>query len=1013
MLRLKKLLLYIPLVLLSTPSISQETAKFYEIEKDFRTGLHLYDRQQFNAAYRSFELVNKNLINQAELSLPENASQMLIQSSYYMAICDLELYHQGAENKLMAFVDRYPENPLSKTASFELGSFYYRQRDFKKAIDWFAKTEVNLLSTAMQNEFHFRYGYALFEEDKFEEATYHFEKLISKNSKYTYPAAYYDGIIQYKSKNYSTALERFEFIKTSKSYAESAPVYICKIYYDQQNYVKALSAVAEAIQIPQVKNLNDIYLIGGGSAYSLKDWAKTIEYYELSAKKSTLSDLASYELGYALFQNQLYQKAIDYLKTNADKKNAYAQHSLYIIAQSFYQLGDKQSARNAFSKASKLNQEKFITSSSLLNYAKLSYELNFYQNAIESFQDYLDEYGDTPEAEEAQSLLGESLLYTRNYKQAIQILEKIEPRSKRANLAFQKVSYYRGVELFNEAKYTDAIKLFNQSLSIATDKKIQALAWYWKGESNYMLNNYDEALKFYSMFDQSNASENTDMNTEVNYQLGYTYFKKEDYKSSIVYFDRYIRAESKANNPANAKKVNDAVLRLADGYFVIKDYDKSLFSYNKIINDKATGSDYSLFQKSMILGLQNKQNDKIVTLKALLANYPTSSYADDATFEIGNGYFVMNTIPDAITYFLALVKKFPNSRYVAKSRLSLGLIYYNESQDDKAIEMYKAIIGDYPGTEEAKEALLAIKNIYVDAGNADGYLNYVKTLPFASVSSGAQDSITYQAANNRYLLGDCENAINGFNNYIERFQNGVFIIEAHANRAECFIKTKREKSALIDFEYLISNSNPKYLERSLVQAARIYLKNKDYAKSSMYYTQLESQAEFKDNYQEAISGALKSYAAMNDSAGILKYSQRVLNFEKSSIEDQYLANLYLGRYYFSINKIDEAENSYRAVSKLTKTEAGAEAKYMLASILFLKGKYIDAQQACFDLSNQVPSYEYWVAKGFIILAETYAKLGNDFQAKSTLQSIIEEYSVKDDGIIDEANKKLIEISQPK
>ena len=459
--------------------------------------------------------------------------------------------------------------------------------------------------------------------------------------------------------------------------------------------------------------------------------------------------------------------------------------------------------------------------------------------------------------------------------------------------------------------------------------------------------------------------------------------------------------------------MNDAILRLADGYFVIKDYDKSLFSYNKIINDKATGSDYSLFQKSMILGLQNKQNDKIITLKTLLSGYPNSSYADDATYEIGNGFFIMNTIPDAITYFLNLIQKYPNSRYVAKSRLSLGLIYYNESQDDKAVGMYKAIITDYPGTEEAKEALLAIKNIYVDAGNADGYLNYVKTLPFASVSSGAQDSITYQAANNRYLLGDCENAINGFNTYIERFQNGNFIIEAHANRADCFMRTKKEKSALIDYDFLISNSNPKYLERSLVQAARIYFKSKDYAKASEYYTQLESQAEFKDNYMEAISGALKSFAALNDSTGILKYSQRVLSFEKSSIEDQYLANLYLARYYYSINKIEEADNAYRAVAKLTKTEAGAEAKYMLANILFLKGKYLDAQQACFDLSNQVPAYEYWVARGFIILAETYAKLGNDFQAKSTLQSIIEEYSIKDDGVIDEANKKLLEINQPK
>jgi TolA-binding protein len=327
--------------------------------------------------------------------------------------------------------------------------------------------------------------------------------------------------------------------------------------------------------------------------------------------------------------------------------------------------------------------------------------------------------------------------------------------------------------------------------------------------------------------------------------------------------------------------------------------------------------------------------------------------------------------------------------------------------------MYKAIIADYPGTEEAKEALLAIKNIYVDAGNADGYLNYVKTLPFASVSSGAQDSITYQAANNRYLIGDCENAINGFNNYIERFTNGSFILEAHANRAECFIKTKKEKMALIDYEYLVAKSNPKYLERSLVQSARINFKLKEYEKAAKLYRSLETQAEFKDNYLEAISGALKSYAALNDSTGIMKYAKQVLLVEKSSIEDQYLANLFLGRLYFSLNNIEEADNYFKAVAKLTKTEYGAEAKYMVAKILFLKGKYLDAQQACFDLSNQVPAYEFWVAKGFIILAETYAKLGNDFQAKSTLESIIDEYSTENDGILEEAKMKLTELTQPK
>jgi TolA-binding protein len=1013
MVLLKKLSIYITLLIIAIPAFSQESAKFKEIDKEFRKALHLFDVQQYNAAYHTFENVNEELIKVSRVGLSNDAKQLMVQAEYYMAICDLELYHTGAENKLMAFVERYPENPLSKTASFELGSFYYRQRNFSKTIEWYEKTDVSLLSKSVQNEFYFRYGYSLFENDKFEQASDYFEKLIDKNSKYSYPAAYYDGIIQYNAKNYASALTRFEFVKQSKTYADIAPYYICKIYYDQQKYSEVLSNAAIAIQNPSLKNINDIYLMAGASAFNLTDWNKTIEYYELAAKKTSLTDLANYELGYALFQNQLYQKSIDYLKFVADKKTPYSQHALYILGQSFYQLKDKPSARNAFGKAAKLNQEKFLTASSLLNYAKLSYELNFYQTAIESFQDYIDAYPESTDAEDAQALLGEALLFTRNYKLAIEILDKIQPRTKRANIAYQKVSYYRGIELFNEGKPTEAIRLFNQSLNNPLDKSIQSYAWYWKAEAYYQQNNYDEALKYFSLFEQSDIKFDKELHSSVNYQLGYTYFKKEDYKSSIVYFDRFLKAEIKLGTQSNTKRYNDAVLRLADGYFMIKEYDKALFSYNKIINDKLPGSDYSLFQKSMILGLQNKQNDKIVTLKQLLNLYPNSTYADDATYEIGTGYFVMNTIPDAIQYFLAVIQKYPNSRFVAKSRLNLGLIYYNESNDEKATEMYKAIITDYPGTEEAKEALLAIKNIYVDAGNADGYLNYVKTLPFASVSAGAQDSITYQAANNRYLIGDCENAINGFNNYIERFANGYFILEAHANRAECFLKTKKEKMALIDYEYMVSNSNPKYLERSLVQSARINFKLKEYEKAAKLYTQLENQAEFKENYLEAISGALKSYAALNDSTGILKYANKVITFEKSSIEDQYLANLYLARYYFSINNIEEADKYYRTVSKLTKTEYGAEAKYMLAQILFIKGKYLDAQQACFDLSNQVPAYEYWVAKGFIILAETYAKLGNDFQAKSTLESIIDEYSVETDGIIEEAKKKLNELTQPK
>ena len=120
------------------------------------------------------------------------------------------------------------------------------------------------------------------------------------------------------------------------------------------------------------------------------------------------------------------------------------------------------------------------------------------------------------------------------------------------------------------------------------------------------------------------------------------------------YFDKFLKGIDRASVIDN-KKINDATLRLADGYFVIKDYDKALFSYNKIANDHIGGTDYALFQKGIILGLQGKQNDKIVTLKQVLNNYTKSAYADDATFEIANSYFSMNNNSDATLYFNNLI----------------------------------------------------------------------------------------------------------------------------------------------------------------------------------------------------------------------------------------------------------------------------------------------------------------------------------------------------------------------
>jgi lysozyme family protein len=51
-------------------------------------------------------------------------------------------------------------------------------------------------------------------------------------------------------------------------------------------------------------------------------------------------------------------------------------------------------------------------------------------------------------------------------------------------------------------------------------------------------------------------------------------------------------------------------------------------------------------------------------------------------------------------------------------------------------------------------------------------------------------------------------------------------------------------------------------------------------------------------------------------------------------------------------------------------------------------------------------HTYWPGRIFLLLSDISVKNGDTFQAKATLQSLIDYYTIKNDGIIDEARKRL-------
>ena len=111
----------------------------------------------------------------------------------------------------------------------------------------------------------------------------------------------------------------------------------------------------------------------------------------------------------------------------------------------------------------------------------------------------------------------------------------------------------------------------------------------------------------------------------------------------------------------------------------------------------------------------------------------------------------------------------------------------------------------------------------------------------------------------------------------------------------------------------------------------------------------------------------------------------------------------------ALNKLDQAFDQFAAVAESVKSLEGAESKYRMAEILFTKANYDKAEQEVFSFAEKKTPHQYWMAKSFILLAQIYVQKNDLFQAKATLQSVIDGYANSSDGIIDAASAMQVEL----
>src|SRR5690606_24298107 len=139
------------------------------------------------------------------------------------------------------------------------------------------------------------------------------------------------------------------------------------------------------------------------------------------------------------------------------------------------------------------------------------------------------------------------------------------------------------------------------------------------------------------------------------------------------------------------------------------------------------------------------------------------------------------------------------------------------------------------------------------------------------------------------------------------------------------------------------------------------------------------------------------YFAVGDVDQVARYARLIKDDSRSSEKEMAKAHLDSARAMLQERNVAAAIKELNLAAK-SQTAVGAEARYRMGQLQYENKEYDKAEETAFDVVNNMGEHDYWVAKSFLLLADTYAAKGNKLQAKSTLESVIANYEEEDDVI---------------
>ncbi len=954
----------------------------------------LYDAGQYRASQEELRKAR------AAADPADAAERMRI--DYMLAECAAKLGEEDALAQVEKFARDYPGSIYADRLRLTGAVCLYDEERYGEALEEFRNIDAPALHGGQRNEYWFKRGYSEFMTGDRRGAATSFQKVGS--GEYAPHAGYYTAYIDYTEENYAAAKRGFTALANDPSYGAVIPFYLLQIEFLEGNYDYVIAHGDALLRTSDGVRTAEIARSMAEAWFHREDYGRVMQYIDTYRTAGGRMGREEYYLaGYSEYMQGHPAPAVEALARVAGAPDRLSQNAAYHMAAAYLELDRKREAMQSFSIAADGEFDAAIRENALFNYGKLQFELGggFFNEAINVLQRYIAEYPQSPHLGEATEYLASAYYNARNYEAAYEAIKRIPNPDNNIKTAFQKIAYFRALDLYNMGEFDRAYTMLEEAHKTRFNAKYTALTNFWMGEIRYLKEDYAGAAKFYRDYTTLAPSTEREYRMAL-YNLGYSYFNRKSWGEARSWFDRFLAAYTTRDSYRA-----DAYNRLGDIDFANREFWRAIEMYD---NAAKVGTDeryYSQFRRAEMLGHVGRPERKIESLNEII-RAGQGGYVPDAMYELGLTYIAQERFRDAAAAMKRFTDAYPDNEKYAAALSDMGLIYQNLGDNDAAVNYYKLVVDKSPGSPEARNAMMALRGIYVEQNDVDAYFAFAQRSGIETdLTTVARDSLAFSAAQNAYLRqGNTTASITALRSYLDRYPRGIYRAEALYYTGDACLVTGRTEDAIASYRELAAMYFNPHTVNALEKLAPLYQASSRHREAADAYKQLADAAANPATVSKALAGYLANTIALGDDGSIEQVALEIEAAANAGEDVKRDARFTRAGALERSGETDAALELYRSLATESHTPVGAWSTLKVIEALYAAGDLDAAQKLVMTFAGQNTPHQQALGRAFLVLGDIYAKKGDTFQARATLQSIIDGYSPADDGVIETAREKI-------